>query len=217
MSAHGRVVAARVLAAAGAVFWGFLWFGVLTARPGAPVALAQLTVVSLAVVVGGLWAGALPQLWTGLGLGLTAAGLAWLGRGRLVDRRAPDPVLAVLAVVALPAAVAYGVPLARHTPFLPDITNGVSHDPLQASLALAVVGLVGLAAVTRSWLPAWTAAFSALWLGVESAVYPDLRASLGVAGGTLCVGWAALVCVAVARARRRTPAGAVRERVAGTR
>jgi hypothetical protein len=74
---------------------------------------------------------------------------------------------------------------------------------MQASLALAVVGLVALAAVTRSRLPAWTAAFSAVWLGVESVVYPDLKASLGTTGGALTAAWGVLVVAAVEVARRR--------------
>jgi len=65
------------------------------------------------------------------------------------------------------------------------------------------VGLVALAAVTRSRLPAWTAAFSAIWLGVESVVYPDLRASLGTTGGVLTVVWGVLVVAAVQVVRRR--------------
>jgi hypothetical protein len=110
-----------------------------------------------------------------------------------------------LALGGLPAAVAYGEPLARNTTDVPDITNGVSHYPMQASLALAVVGVVALAAFTLGRLPAFTAAFSAVWLGVESVVYPDLRASLGQTGGALTVGWGVLVVLAVELARRRAP------------
>jgi hypothetical protein len=249
-----RRLAARVLAVAGALFWGILWFGlidllvvveqderfhqhylfesgwgllylvlvtvplvVLAARPGAPVALAQLAVVTVAVLVGALWAGAWPQLWNGLGLALTVAVLAWSGRGRLPRGRRPDPLLAVLAVVALPAAVVYGGPLARDTTDLADITNGVSHHPMQASLALAIAALAGLAATTRSRLPAWTAGFSALWLGVESVVYPDLRGSLGAVGGSLGAVWGVLVIVGVQVARRRTPGRVAAEQVAGGR
>jgi len=190
--------------------WGLLYLVLVTAplvvlarRPGEPVALAQLAVATLAVLAGGVWGAAWPQLWNGLGLVLTVVLLAWLGRGRLVQWRRPDPVLAALAVVGLPAAVVYGAPLARNTTDVEDITNGVSHYPMQASLALAVVGLVALAAVTRSRLPAWTAAFSAIWLGVESVVYPDLRASLGTTGGVLTVVWGVLVVAAVQVVRRR--------------
>ncbi|MEP6817638.1 MAG: hypothetical protein ABI873_19040 [Marmoricola sp.] len=148
--------------------WGLLYLVLVTAplvvlamRPGTPVALAQLDVVTLAVLVGAVWRGAWPQLWNGLGLGLTVGLLAWLGWGRPVHWRRPDPVLSVLAIVGLPAAVVYGAPLIGNTTEVEDITNGVSHYPMQASLALAVVVLVALATVTRSRLPAWTAALSA--------------------------------------------------------
>jgi len=100
--------------------------------------------------------------------------------------------------------VVYGAPLVQNTTDREDITNGVSHYPMQASLALAVVGLAALAAVTRSRLPTWTAAFSACWLGVESIVYPDLRASLGVWGGMLTAAWGVLV-IAAGEVARRTP------------
>lgn len=234
MPAQGRRVAARVAALAAAVFWGFLWFGlvdlvvvveqdesfhehylfesgwgllylvlvavpavVLAIRPVDPVALTQLVVVALAVLIGAAWGAARPQLWTGLGLVLTVGLVGHLGGGHLVRRCRPDRAVSVLAVVGLPVAVAYGAPLARNTTDVEDITNGVSHYPMQASLALAVVGLVALAAMTRSRLPTWTASFSAIWLGVESVAYPDLRGSLGTTGGALTAAWGLLVVVAV--------------------
>jgi hypothetical protein len=241
---HDRHFAGRVVAVVAAVFWGFLWFGlidllvvveqdhafrehylfesgwgllysvlvtvplvVLAIRPGEPVALTQLIVVTLAVLIGAGWGAAWPQLWNGLGLLLTVCLLAVLARGRLTRWRRPDPALSVLALVGLPAAVAYGAPLARNTTDVEDITNKVSHYPMQASLALAVVGLVALAALTRSRLPAWTASFTAIWLGVESVAYPDLRASMGATGGPLAIGWGLLVVVAVRLARRKTTHG----------
>ena len=243
MHARGSRVAARLVAALAAVFWGFFWFGlidllvvvdqderfhehyllesgwgllylvlvtvplvVLAVRPGEPVALVQLTVCTGAVLVGGAWGLAWPQLLNGLGLALTVLLLARLGGASPVSWRRPDPAVLLLAVVALPAAVVYGHPLARNTTDVEEITNGVSHYPMQAALGLAVVGVVGLAAATRSRLPAWTAAFSAVWLGVESIVYPDLAASLGATGGSLTVVWGVLVVVAVEVARRRTQA-----------
>jgi hypothetical protein len=191
--------------------WGLLYLVLVTAplvvlalRPGEPVALAQLAVVTLAVLAGAVWRGAWPQLWNGLGLGLTLGLLAWVGRGRPLYWRRPDPLLSVLAIVGLPAAVFYGAPLIKNTAHVEDITNGVSHYPMQASLFLAVGGLVALAAVTRSRLPALTAALSAFWLGIESVVYPDLPASLGATGGALTAVWAALVVVAIEAIRRRT-------------
>jgi hypothetical protein len=237
-----RRVAARIVASVAAVFWGYLWFGlidllvvvqqdtrfgehylfesgwgllylvlvtvplvVLVMRPGEPVALAQLAVVALAVLVGALWRGAWPQLWNGLGLVLTVALLTWLGRGALLAWRRPQLMLSVLAVVGLPAAVLYGAPLIRNTTRVEDITNGVSHYPMQASLGLAVVGVVALAGITRSRLPAWTAGVTACWLGVESVIYPNLPASLGRTGGVLAAGWACLVVVVVEVTRRRHP------------
>jgi hypothetical protein len=239
-TARVRRIAARAVAVLAAVFWGFVWFGlidllvvvlqdedfhedyllesgwgllylVLTAvplvllafRPGDGVAVAQLTIVTLAVLVGAVWAGALPQLWNGLGLALTVGLLAVLGGRRTALPRRPDAVTGLLAAVAVPAAIVYGEPLARNTVVTEDITNGVSHWPMQASLALAVAGLAALAAWTRARLPAWTAAFTTVWLGIESMVYPDLHGSLGTTGGALAVVWGMLLVVAVEVARRR--------------
>jgi hypothetical protein len=192
--------------------WGLLYLVlvavplvVLAIRPRDPVALTQLIVVALAVLIGAGWGAAWPQLWTGLGLMLTVGLVSLLGEGRPVRWRRPDPALCVLAVVGLPVAVGYGAPLARNTTSVEDITNGVSHYPMQASLALAIVALIGLAALTCSRLPAWTACFSAIWLSVESVVYPDLKASLGTTGGALTAVWGVLVVVVLEVARRRTP------------
>src|SRR3954462_14807537 len=67
--------------------WGLLYLVlvavplvVLAVRPGDPAAMAELAVVALMVVVGGLWRPAWPQVWNGLGLTLTVVVLAWLGR-----------------------------------------------------------------------------------------------------------------------------------------
>ena len=192
--------------------WGLLYLvvvavplTVLAFRPGGPVAVAQLVVATLAVLIGAVWGVAWPQLWTGLGLALTVGLLAWLGRARPLRWRPMDPVLAVLAIVGLPAALTYGAPLARNTTDVEDVTNGVSHYPMQASLALAVVGLVALAALTRRRLPAWSAGFSACWLGVESIFYPSLKASLGAPGGAMTAAWGVLVIASVELAHRRTP------------
>ena len=192
--------------------WGLLYLVVvavplvvLAIRPGHLIALAQLVVATLAVLLGALWGLAWRQLWTGLGLAVTVGLLAWLGQARPLHWHRPDPVLAVLAVVGLPAALVYGAPLARNTTDVEDRTNGVSHYPMQASLALAVVALVALAALTRSRLPAWTAGFSACWLGVESVFYPGLKASLGGLGGALTAAWGVIVIVSVEVARHRTP------------
>ena len=191
--------------------WGLLFLVLvavplmrLVARPGEPVALAQLGVVAVAVLVGAAWRATWPQAWNGLGVVVTVGVVAWLGRVRPVHLGRPDPALAALAILGIPAALAYAAPLIENTTQEEDITNGVSHYPMQASLALAVVMLVALAAVTRARLPAWTAAFSTCWLGVESIVYPHLRGSFGSRGGVLTVVWAVMVMVSAEVTHRRT-------------
>jgi hypothetical protein len=188
--------------------WGLLYLILvavplvwLVRRPGEPVAIAQLGLVALSVLVGAMWRGSGPQMWNALGLDVTVGLVAWLGRASPVRPARPDPALSALALLGLPAVV-YGAPLISNRTQVEDITNGVSHYPMQASLALAVAALVALAAVTRSRLPAWTAALSAGWLGVESMVYPHLKASLGLPVGALAAGWAVLVVAAVEAARR---------------
>lgn len=190
--------------------WGLLYLVLVTVplvvlalRPGDPAAVAQLLVVSAAIVLGGLWRPAWPQVWSGLALALTTGALVWLGRARWVHLRRPDVTLSLLALVGVPVALGYGAPLVHNTTYVEDITNGVSHYPMQASLALAVVGSVAVAALTRSRLPAWTAGFSAIWLGAESIGYPHLRASLGTTGGAMTLAWGVLVIAAVEMARRR--------------
>src|SRR3954447_1147609 len=94
--------------------WGLLYLVLVTVpvlvlawRPGDPLALTQLVVVTVAVLAGAAWGSALPQLWNGVELALTVGLLGVLGRGRLVRWSRPDVALSVLAVVGLPAAVAY--------------------------------------------------------------------------------------------------------------
>lgn len=203
--------------------WGLLYLVLVTVplvvlvlRPGHPVALAQLTVDAAAVLLGAAWGSAVPQLWNGLGLALTAGLLAVLGGRQRLRIRLPGAVVAVLALASVPAAIVYAAPLARNTTVVEEITNGVSHWPMQASLALAVAGAAWLAALSRSRLPVWTAGFTAIWLGTESVVYPDLHGSLGEWGGALAVGWGVLLVAAVEVARRRGRSGDLGYRRAAT-
>ena len=160
--------------------WGLLYLVLVTTplvvlcvRPGRRDAVEQLWVCAAAVVVGAVWGWALAAAAERararrIGLAGGPAG----GDVAPVWRR-PDPALLGLGVVALVGAVAYGHPLARNTTLVEDITNGVSHFPMQASLGLAVAGLAILARVrTGSRLAAWTTAFTAAWLGVESVRLP---------------------------------------------
>jgi hypothetical protein len=189
--------------------WGLLFLVLVTVpvavfvvRPGDTVAAAQLWVCSVAVLLGGLWGTALPQVLNGLALVATVVVLTSLVPAGPYRWPSPSVPVAVLAAVALPVALVYGWPLANSDD-PGDITNGVSHMAMQASLALAVVGVTALAAFSRSRLPAWTTGFTACWLGVESVVYPDLVGSLGVVGGVLATAWGLLVVAATETARRR--------------
>ena len=82
-------------------------------------------------------------------------------------------------------------------------TNGVAHLGVQVSLGLAVAGVAALAASTLGRLPAWTAGFAAVWLGVESVAYPALAGSLGTVLGWATVVWGVLLVAVVEAARRR--------------
>ena len=190
--------------------WGLLYlllvavpYVVLCVRPGQPVAVVQLWVCSGAVVAAGVWAWQLPAVLNGLGLLASTALVAWLGHAAAPQWRRPGPLEGLLAVVAVPAALVYGWPLARNQTLTEDITNGVSHFPMQAALGLAVAGLAVLVALTGSRLPAWTVGFTAVWLGLESVVYPDLVGSLGTLAGWLAVVWGVLLVAAEELARRR--------------
>lgn len=161
--------------------WGLLYLVLVTVplvrlavRPGSPVALAQLGLVTLVVLIGAVWGGSWAQGWNGLALAVTAGLLTWLGPRQRLRWGRVDLPLSFLALLGLPAVVAYGAPLVGNTSD-DEVTNGVSHYPMQASLALALVALAALAAVTSSRLPAWTAAFCGCWLGLESIVYPRRR------------------------------------------
>ncbi len=191
--------------------WGLLYLVLVTvplvelvARPGRSQALAQVGVCALAVLVGGLWGMRWPQLVTGVGLVATVALIAWLERGHVPARRPADRVLVALAVVALAAAVVYGSRVIAVPVSLDDITNGVGHHAMQASLGIAIAGCVGLGAVTAGRLPLWCAAFSATWLGVESLVYPDLDGSFGTVGGWGALIWSAVLLAWAAQAPSRT-------------
>ncbi|HYF74158.1 MAG TPA: hypothetical protein VD864_15105 [Nocardioides sp.] len=188
--------------------WGLLFlvlvampFGVLAVRPGHPGALAGLTITAVALVTGGLWAREIPQVLNGLALGAGVAVVGGLGGWRAPQRRALDPLLALLSGVGLAGALVLGWDTLEHAVMLDDVTNGVDHSGVQASLGLAVAASVALAAVTAARLPAWSAAACAVWLAGVSLAYPDIEGSLGTPGAVGALVWSALVAVRLLRSR----------------
>ena len=169
----------------------------LVVRPRAQAPVVMLCVASASVLVAAGWG------WSGR-VALEGAGL--LATTLLVGRPSwprgrPALAPAVLAVVALPLALWYAatwVNAVDGTPSADDITNGISHYPVQGALALALVGNCTVAALTRSRLVALSVAVCAVGFGVESLVDPDLDASLGSLGGVLLIAWGSLVAATAA-------------------
>lgn len=200
--------------------WGVL-FTVLVAAPlavfavrpavGAGVVVAQLLAVAVAVAAAALWTGYLPQLVVGLLLAGNGAAVAALTRVRW----AAPPVDAVLRLLVVAAAVLGGAFAARsvdaHPMTHPDITLGLDHLPMQASLGLAMitVGAVAAGAVgggAAGWrVPVWTLSLAVGWTGCWSVVYPGVPGSMGVGLGVAAVAWSVLFAAAGEwRARRTT-------------
>jgi hypothetical protein len=168
----------------------------LLVRPRAHAPVAMLAVATAAVLAAALWG------WSGRvaleGLGLLATTLL-MGRPAF-PRGRPAPVPAVLALVAAPFALWYAatwVNAMDRTPSLDDITNGISHYPLQGAFAFALLGNCALVAFTRSRFAALSVAFCAVAFGVESLIDPGLDASLGTLGGVLLLLWGAAVAASV--------------------
>lgn len=229
---RGRRFLARVVAAAGAAFWGFFFFGVidlltpfvegdefaahylmetgwgltylvlvavplvvLVVRPGSTAALLELVAVGVALAAGAVLAGSPAHLVPAFGVLATSGVIAVLGRPlpRLRFARPSRPLAVVTGLALLPAA-AYAWDMARATEN-PEETWGLDHYPAQAGFAIAVVLVALLAwyvvdARRRSaWLPAVTAAFSAIWMGSLSLAWPERLGSLGTAGGLVAVVW----------------------------
>jgi hypothetical protein len=127
----------------------------------------------------------------------------------------PDPILAVVAALALvPAAIYAAQMAANHRAGLPgDDTNGFQHWTVQAALPIALVGLVALSALqTDGWrVPAITAAIGAATLGLFAIVDKGSAGDLATGWGAGALEWGIVVLLATARAHRR----ALTERVRG--
>jgi hypothetical protein len=201
--------------------WGIV-FGVLLPiglaaqfrRGGGPVAaVQQLLVVVVAMALAALltlkaheWL--LVAFWAAVTAAIAALHPA---RAQLLARRGrPDPILAVVAGLAVvPAAIYAARMAANHRAGIPgDDTNGFEHWTIQAALPIALVGLVALSALkTDGWrVPAVSAAVGAAVFGVLAIVDKGGRADVptGWAAGALAWAIVVLLASAVSDRKRRT-------------
>ncbi len=183
----------------------------LVARPRTPAFVLQVLAVSVAVAVAAVLAAYPRQILPAAGLAATGILAGVLTRTRLLDVPGRSSVsLLALSVIAGPSAITYAVEQANRTPELPpDVTWGLDHRPMLAGLALAILAVALLAAMTvgrvaGGRLCAWTTAVAAAWFGAVSALYPDAEASLGRVAGLSAVAWGVVfVVVSEIVARRR--------------
>jgi hypothetical protein len=206
--------------------WGVLYF-ILVTLPLVSVAFvpeltSPVTQVALAGCAVGV-AAVLTYTWLQLlpagGLLLTAAVLYLLGgrtsqsqpsAGSHPVRRKAQPdirslVLTVAAAVPLLwFAIEIGANVRAGIRPNDDISLGLSHWPMQAALALALLATAALAAVRqRGWqVSAWTVAVGTGWMGVFSVAYPHHAGSFGLLGGTAAILWAVVFAGATLRSTR---------------
>ena len=177
-------------------------------RPRARVCLQQLIVISAAILICALITPASGQLAPAVLLAVTGTVLSGLsGHGlvpvRGLSLRGINKGMAVLAVVAAVSSVAYAATMiqAARAGHLDDDTWGLMHLPMQAAFALSVAGVAVLAvladAAKSAWwqVSAWSAAVSALWLGLLSVAYPEHLGSVGRIGGVAAIVWGAALAV----------------------
>ncbi|WP_199423388.1 hypothetical protein [Actinotalea solisilvae] len=204
--------------------WGLLYtvlLGVptiaLAIRPRAAGPALQVLTCAGAIVLAALVSTDLGQLVpAGLAVALVAGVRALVraapgelrdavGRPARGDRR--TTALAALAVIAVVPTLVHLVDMAqayREDRYPVDITQFLNHWPIQGAFAVAVVGLVALAAVTGRRTPAVTAGVSAAWFGVVSVLFADQAGGFGRVGGAVAVVWGvAVVAAAWATGRAR--------------
>jgi hypothetical protein len=197
--------------------WGLLYlvlvavpFAALVVRPAAGLMHWQVAIVAVSLAVAAALAGQPGHLVPAVALGLTAAALWLLGGAQapVVTWRATVPLgIACCGVVAWSW---YAVTMARSTGH-DEVTNQLTHLPAQAALGFALgLGSVSVAVTSgarshRVELVIVTG--SALLLGVESVVNPELLGSLGTLGGAAAVVWSGALAIAVLLpGRSRAPA-----------
>ncbi|RYP87031.1 hypothetical protein EKO23_07070 [Nocardioides guangzhouensis] len=184
----------------------------------------QSLAVSLGMVLAAILAPSVGQLALGLFLAAVGALLLVVAAGRPhLPRRWQaigggralfswvEPVLTVLALVALVGGIAYALDMTRalHDGETDDVTWNLRHLPMQAALGLALAGTAlvtagGAGVRAAGWRASAVApALSAAWLGVVSVVYPHHTGSLGSAGGVAALVWGVLFLGASLVVRRR--------------
>jgi hypothetical protein len=189
----------------------------LAVRPAASLpALAQLSIATMCLVVGGLVAAESGLLWFGAALALETAVVAGLLaerlRGAVRGPRASRPrvstPMAVLALAGVVPWVVYALHMwdlnRRGQPS--DVTVGVDHYSMQGSLALAFTALTLLAAVRPDlwpFVPA-CAGISAAYLGLVSLTWQDSPGGFTTAWSVAAILWGlAIVGATTVPARRQ--------------
>ncbi len=208
--------------------WGLL-FAVLVAvpliasavRPRCPGSASQVAVASAAVAAPAVVTPAPGQLLAAVGLLATCLAQRALVRRapttthethrgprpwRLRPRNLPSWALVLVAAVAGVAYAADMIAAGRAGRHPVDHTWGLDHWPMQASLGLCIPAVAAIAVLRLPCgrVAAWTAAVSAVWLGVVSVLFPQHAGSLGRTAGTACATWGLLLAVeSVLTTRRR--------------
>lgn len=135
------------------------------------------------------------------GLAVLAMGalVGWLGRTPWRTPLYVDQGSAALAGISLFPAIAYAVDMGDNGPG--EITNSMGHYPVQGALGLAVFAATLLLAVSDGQpgrlLVRIVAAVPALWIGVESVVWPERNGSVGTLWGVLVTTWGLLLLAAL--------------------
>jgi hypothetical protein len=213
--------------------WGVLYFILITVPLLSLVFVPELTSPVTQVALAGCAVGVaavLTYTWLQLlpasGLLLTAAVLYLLGSPLPQSPRAvggnprrgaaqPDILSLVLTVAAaVPLvwfAIEIGVDVRAGLRPNDDITAGLSHWPMQAALALAILATAALAALRqRGWqVSAWTVAVGTGWMGILSVAYPHHAGSFGLLGGSAGILWAVLFAGDTVRSTRHAQARGV--------
>lgn len=199
--------------------WGVLYtflvagaFLSLAVRPDMVMPLIQVVLVALCLAVTAVASASFLQLVPAALLVGNAYGFSYIvgGPSRVPTgwyRSGLDPLVALLAVVALVPAGAFAVDMLagywEGRPPTDDETFMIDHWPTQAALSLAVpVICLAVAAALRSrWSGSLASALcvtlATTWFGVASVAYPDHAGSAGDLWGRLVIGWGLVFLVAV--------------------